>query len=592
MSWIKSLKNQNDHNPNTIHNRSTDNPPASKSAANTSTANINNFNFDNELLHPYQQTSHSEINDKPPTIRIRDDDGYSTTEDDRSSIRSKTASLISRHLKKDHLNLFHMPHGFIKSYLRHGHRRHSSDDSASSKVPASSAATIAGLTMTPADEKRDNYSSYNRNNSKVAHHQHSSSGLLGNQWAHHRHSFSDSRSRDYSGEEGENMTQQRRRSNHAQNGSRRPSSTHTGDLSDRADSNQTWHSRESSVFSLPEYVDSPEIGFQKLQKDGDLVDWDELSTFLREEEVDREGECELPEWKVDRTFTRTLVNNELIRLALNGLFLSPIQIHSKKHVLHVGCGKGLWCSNTASLFPNWLVVGMDDVTGGPCPDQRKVPKNFKYIRCYYDILRTMHDIPSESFDFIYVRFLLDSYSEDEYKTLIQECKRICKPHGYVEFHEMDMRIYGSPRPGPCTHKLNGKVFQIMERHNINPRLARKLSSLVQNIFEREDQKPSPIDTREMLQKKQQRFYMNYTSLPIGKWGGKLGVLFRDAINDLYLDIKMHECADSDVSYEGSVSSLSDAIPYDSDIETMARELESRKAFMNIYHVYVRKSSVH
>jgi ubiquinone/menaquinone biosynthesis C-methylase UbiE len=110
----------------------------------------------------------------------------------------------------------------------------------------------------------------------------------------------------------------------------------------------------------------------------------------------------------------------------------------------------------ARLFPQWLILGMDDKSGGPVQDQRKVPKNFKYIRCYYDLLITLHDIPENSFDLVFARFLIFSYGEEDYVELIKQCERICKPGGYVELYELDMRIYGNPEVGPMTHKLNGK----------------------------------------------------------------------------------------------------------------------------------------
>lgn len=110
----------------------------------------------------------------------------------------------------------------------------------------------------------------------------------------------------------------------------------------------------------------------------------------------------------------------------------------------------------ATSFPNWLVVGIDDKTGGPIQDHRKVPKNFKFIRCYYDLLRTMKDMPSDSFDLVYCRFLMFTYSTEKYNELIDESYRICKPGGFVEFYELDMRIYGNPKAGPMTHRLNSK----------------------------------------------------------------------------------------------------------------------------------------
>lgn len=102
------------------------------------------------------------------------------------------------------------------------------------------------------------------------------------------------------------------------------------------------------------------------------------------------------------------------------------------------------------------MVGIDDKTGGPIVDQRKVPTNFKYIRCYHDVLRTLKDIPSDSFDLILCRFMIFVYTEEKYKELIREIHRICKPGGFAEFNELDMRIYGNPKAGPMTRTLNSK----------------------------------------------------------------------------------------------------------------------------------------
>lgn len=152
----------------------------------------------------------------------------------------------------------------------------------------------------------------------------------------------------------------------------------------------------------------------------------------------------------------TCSNNAFLFIKKNRPFKSPIDIAQKKQVLHVGCGNGDWCVDIATCFPNWLVVGIDDKTGGPIQDHRKVPKNFKFIRCYYNLLRTMKDISSDSFDLVYCRFLIFTYSTEKYNELINESYRICKPGGFVEFYELDMRIYGNSKAGPMTHRLNSK----------------------------------------------------------------------------------------------------------------------------------------
>ncbi|KAI8094455.1 hypothetical protein BDF21DRAFT_408785 [Thamnidium elegans] len=360
-------------------------------------------------------------------------------------------------------------------------------------------------------------------------------------------------------------------------------------------SDKTMTSRENSIYSLPAELDSPEVGFKKLQQDGDLVDYDDISDLTESNYSDN--------YPINiQSYSRSVVRNRLIRLALNGPFQSPIDTDQKKQVLQVGCGNGDWCVDIAAYFPNWLVVGIDDKTGGPIQNHRKVPKNFKFIRCYYDLLRTMKDIPSDSFDLVYCRFLIFTYGTDKYNELINESYRICKPGGFVEFYELDMRIYGNPKAGPMTHRLNSKVFRSMEQYNLNPRLARKLGDMVSDQFNIPSQKPSSNDTNKTKQYKKEHFNTNYTSLPLGLWGGKLGVMFRDDINDLFENFELNQqesCPRHRVQLQRTDSSSSynnedddeNNILLPEEIEVMDNEMESKKSFMNLHHVYAQKNKV-
>lgn len=139
----------------------------------------------------------------------------------------------------------------------------------------------------------------------------------------------------------------------------------------------------------------------------------------------------------------------------------------------------------------------------------------------------------------------------------------------------------------CTilvYTLYTVVFRSMENNNLNPRLARKLGDMVSDVFD--EHKEEPLDSD--IEKRSRHFNTNYTSLPLGIWGGRLGVMFRDCITDFFFDYNENAELDSLQSYEGSISSLSDGIPYNKDIEAMIKEMESQKAFMNLYHVYARK----
>lgn len=79
--------------------------------------------------------------------------------------------------------------------------------------------------------------------------------------------------------------------------------------------NESSTSRHSSVSSLPEDIDSPRVGFKKLKRDGILIDWDESDMIQEEEEEDFDSDFQ----RVDnRTYLRSVIRNDLLRLALNG----------------------------------------------------------------------------------------------------------------------------------------------------------------------------------------------------------------------------------------------------------------------------------
>jgi hypothetical protein len=123
----------------------------------------------------------------------------------------------------------------------------------------------------------------------------------------------------------------------------------------------------------------------------------------------------------------------------------------------------------------------------------------------------------------------------------------------------------------------------MELHGLKPRMARKLGDMVSDIFHTHDQETLDSDPNSTYLNKKKHFDTNYTSLPLGVWGGKLGVMFRDDINDLYEFFKINQGEDTSDEEGG--------MPFYKEIETMDDEMETQKAFMNLYHVYVRKCSL-
>ncbi|CAO3636411.1 unnamed protein product [Cunninghamella blakesleeana] len=266
------------------------------------------------------------------------------------------------------------------------------------------------------------------------------------------------------------------------------------------------------------------------------------------------------------------LKHELLKLALNGRSIScPIENYNQdKRVLQVGCGDGTWCIDVALSNPKWTVFGMEEskyydksihIPGNP--------KNMILDHCSPSILNALQQLPDQSFDLIDLRCLTMAYTFDEYQQLIKECWRLCKLGGYIEIIEMDMRIYHSQSSsnsmivGNTIQSLNSEVIHLMESKSLDPRLARRLPDLLEEAT-------LPIT--------------GYVSLPIGVWGGRLGVMFREEVHLLFESVRAYITDDDDKQAE---------CKSDQDLELMLnhldQEMEIQRSFMNIHYCFAQKS---
>ncbi|KAI9314598.1 S-adenosyl-L-methionine-dependent methyltransferase [Dichotomocladium elegans] len=266
---------------------------------------------------------------------------------------------------------------------------------------------------------------------------------------------------------------------------------------------------------------------------------------------------------------RMIIRQELLRLALDGLYFSPVRLTDpSKHirVLHIGCGNGAWCMDMARKYKHAFVLGIDE---RDVLDRRNsMPTNFRFMCAQEDILADLKRLPDNQFDFIYGRFLIFSFRPDQYRDIVQECWRLCKPTGYMEMMELDMQIYGNIQVGPMTQMTNMQVIYLMERHSLDPYFARHL----QDIF----------FFHQLVEQMQQHhgdaYHASHTSLPLGLWGGRIGVMFRDDLHDLIEVIHRYD----DVYNPWASHELS------ATLDRLDEEFELQRAFMNLHHVYTQK----
>jgi hypothetical protein len=74
----------------------------------------------------------------------------------------------------------------------------------------------------------------------------------------------------------------------------------------------------------------------------------------------------------------------------------------------------------------------------------------------------------------------------------------------------------------------------------------------------------------------------YISLPLGVWGGRLGVMFRDDVHALIESIQIDV---ADLKENGQVRSDGEL---DYKLDIMDHELDANRAFMNLHLMLIQK----
>ena len=139
------------------------------------------------------------------------------------------------------------------------------------------------------------------------------------------------------------------------------------------------------------------------------------------------------------------------------------------------------------------------------------------------------------------------------------------------------------------------VIHLMERRSLDPHFAQHL----QDVFFFHEL------VEQMHQQHGYAYHAKYVSLPLGKWAGRMGVMFRDDLHDMIEMIHIHEQRkQSPSSYFAYTNHQDDDDDDTSDfddyydpwtdqrlratLERMDQELEMHWAFMNLHHAYAQK----
>lgn len=152
------------------------------------------------------------------------------------------------------------------------------------------------------------------------------------------------------------------------------------------------------------------------------------------------------------------------------------------------------------------------------------------------------------------------------------------------------------------------VVSAMKKKKLDPRLPRHLQDLFFKLLV-DDQ---PASSR----RRQNSYQVKYNSLPLGVWGGRLGVMFRDDIHDVLEALNVTTTADNDTTTDATnaLDNLDEDEDNDDDLDNdngtdvkdhrnrngpfeedwtattdiLDDELDSQMAFMNVYQIFAQK----
>ncbi|CAO3618279.1 unnamed protein product [Cunninghamella echinulata] len=254
---------------------------------------------------------------------------------------------------------------------------------------------------------------------------------------------------------------------------------------------------------------------------------------------------------------KSQLKNEFMELAFTKEFKTTINLSNLQEgrILDIGKGSSHRCIERSKEYPQLQVISIDN--GELFQDTNVIPDNCRFIN--KNVLDTLeNDLEIESFDFIHVRFTVMDLSERQYRRLLQLCWKLLKPNGNLELLELDMQICSI---GTITNKWVEELLSVGNAHGFKLDAAKILADYI------------PQDDSINLQQK-------YQSLPMGLWGGRLGVLCRDDILDIYRRSQTALCQ----FYSRSL----DNNEINSDIAIMSREMEQHRSFANFHFISVNK----
>jgi ubiquinone/menaquinone biosynthesis C-methylase UbiE len=216
-------------------------------------------------------------------------------------------------------------------------------------------------------------------------------------------------------------------------------------------------------------------------------------------------------------------------------------------ILDVGCGTGRWASEMAEQFPHARIVGFDQAVPAPLEDIQA-----RYQFQQGSVLQKFN-FKDHEFSFVHQRLLCLAIPSSYWPVEIQELVRITQRGGWIETVEADISFQ---KGGPQSNLLSDWIYRSCKRRGIDPRTSLNLKPVLQQAG--------------LINVKSQAI-----SIPVGKWGGKIGEMGITNMHAIWQAMKAPVISFAGVSGD----------EYDRVISDVLRECEENHSLLIMHAAY-------
>lgn len=183
---------------------------------------------------------------------------------------------------------------------------------------------------------------------------------------------------------------------------------------------------------------------------------------------------------------------------LGANYLAPLA--SPATILDVGSGTGRWATEMAQEFPDARVTGIDIAS----TNLSTMALNAHFLQ--QDIFKGL-PFPAASFDYVHARLLVAAIPVAAWPGLLREYLRVVRPGGWLELFEGGTTFVNA---GPLTRQYLQWWGRVSQQRGIDASYIEHLPSLMAGFT-------------------MQNIQARTLHVPVGEWGGRVGVMLRTNI---------------------------------------------------------------